>query len=179
MRKGIHHLRCAVGSKVSIKQKWHANEQKPARNPGTDAASIISASRKWFSLPGSCPEDNNWPRERESARRTYGAGYYPTDAPGAASRRTAKACSWNYSGNLRWRDTWRGTLVSESLTPGQKTGIARRYKYGCAECALKRDAAANDSFVRSPATRISIVFQIEKRSVLLPREVSVRASIAL
>lgn len=91
MRKGIHHLRCAVGSKVSIKQKWHANEQKPARNPGTDAASIISASRKWFSLPGSCPEDNNWPRERENARRTYGAGYYPTDAPGAASRRTAKA----------------------------------------------------------------------------------------
>lgn len=60
----------------------------------------------------------------------------------------------------------------------RRRGIARRCKYGCAECALKRDAAANDSFVRSPAARISIVFQIGKRSVL-PREVSVRASIAL
>lgn len=73
----------AVGSKVSIKQKWHANEQKPSRNPVRAQASIISVSRKWFSSPGSCPEDNNWPRESDAQ-----VGYYPTDAPGTP-RRTA------------------------------------------------------------------------------------------
>ncbi|KYN37393.1 hypothetical protein ALC56_08297 [Trachymyrmex septentrionalis] len=97
---------------VSIKQRWYANEQKPSRNPVWAQASIISVSRKWFSLPGSCPEDNNWPRENDGQ-----VGYYPMDAPGTP-RRTA-----NFKAALgiipeismvRWYVC--GMLVSELLT---------------------------------------------------------------
>lgn len=54
---------------------------KSLRNPVRAQASIISVSRKWFSSPGSCPEDNNWPRENDAQ-----VGYYPTDAPGTPRR---------------------------------------------------------------------------------------------
>lgn len=107
----------AVGSKVSIKQKWHANEQKPSRNLVRAQASIISVSRKWFSSPGSCPEDNNWPRESDAQ-----VGYYPTDAPGTPRRTANFKVALGIIPEISMVRYVCSTLVSELLIRDRKTG---------------------------------------------------------
>lgn len=145
----------AAESKVSIKQKWHANEQKPSRNPARAQVSIISVSRKWFSSPGSCPEDNNWPRESDTQ-----VGYYPTDAPGTLRRTANFKVALGIIPEISMVRYVCGTLVSELLIRDRKWGD----KYGKimrpkTRRSSKRPALIPSFFpflLRSPITRIGI-----------------------
>ncbi|KAM0734384.1 hypothetical protein ACS0PU_011855 [Formica fusca] len=85
--------------------------------------SIISVSRKWFSLPGSCPEDNNWLREQRRHEENDDAEEWdiiPRTRRGTP-RRTANSKA--VLGIIPEISVWCGTLVLKSLTRDRE----RRY----------------------------------------------------
>jgi hypothetical protein len=138
-----------AGSKVSIKQKWHANEQKPTRvrtrHPllvrhvsgflCLTAAQKIIIGRGSRSAWWTMPERDIIPRMRQE--RLGGRPRF------SELFRKSPRC-----------DTWRGTLVSKSLTRDGKPGF-KAISTG-AQCTLKRNTAAKRpalSFLRYHANR--------------------------